>query len=579
MWDFDLVIAGGRVVDGSGASAIEADLAIKDGLIAEIGPGLASRARRVIEADGMLVTPGFVDIHTHYDAQVTWDPEVSPSSWHGVTTVVMGNCGVGFAPVREADRRWLLGLMEGVEDIPGAAMTEGMVWNWETFPQYMDTLDALPLCIDVATQIPHGALRTYVMGRRGARQEEASAEELDEMGRLVEEAIRCGALGFSTSRTLIHKGIDGEYVPGTFAPEAEVFAIGRAMQRAGAGVFQLTSNHVDMADEFDWFSRLARETGRPVSFNLLQSDQAPELWKTLLEKLDSAHDAPIFAQISGRPNGIMMTWGGTAHPFLLYPSYMPLHHLPLEERLTKLREPGFREKLVSETPFSAGEFEDFIMGAFDKMFLLGEQPDYEPEGSKSAAAIAEREGRSPKEVVFDWLMQDDGKGIVYFPIFNYSHQSMDVLHELLQHPKTRLGLGDGGAHCGVICDASIQSFMLTHWTRDRTRGPTFSLESMVKTCSSETARAYGLLDRGRLAPGYRADVNVIDYDQLQLGAPYMAHDLPTGARRLLQRAGGYRYTLVAGEIAFESGKPTDARQGRLIRGPQAAPPAPSPSQA
>lgn len=568
---YELVIAGGRVIDGSGRAAFKADLAINDGLIAMVGPELATQGARVIDARGHLVTPGFVDIHTHYDAQVTWDPQVSPSSWHGVTTAVMGNCGVGFAPVRKEDRAWLIGLMEGVEDIPGAAMTEGMIWGWETFPQYMDALDAVPLCIDIAAQIPHGALRTYVMGRRGAKQAPASAEELERMGELVEEAMRAGALGFSTSRTLIHKGIDGEYVPGTFAPEAEVFAIGRGMQRANAGVFQLTSNHVDMSEEFEWFVRLARETQRPVSFNLLQSDQAPELWRTLLAKLDANPDDPVFAQVSGRPNGILMTWGGTAHPFLLYPSYMPLHHLPLKERLAKLRAPSMREKLILEDPFSAGEFEDFIMSAFDKMYLLGATPNYEPEASTSAAAIAKREGRSPRAVVFDWLMKDDGKGIIYFPIFNYSHHDMGVLYELLQHPRTRLGLGDGGAHCGAVCDASITSFMLTHWTRDRTRGPKFGLEEMIQTLTSQTASAYGLHDRGLLAPGYRADVNVIDYAGLELHTPYMAYDLPTGARRLLQKASGYRYTLVAGKVAFENGRVTDARAGKLIRGAKAAP--------
>ncbi len=572
MSQFDLLIRGGTLVDGTGRAPYVGDLAVKDGVLAAVGeiPAEATAAQ-TIDAKGMVVTPGWVDIHTHYDAQCTWDPEVSPSGWHGVTTVVMGNCGVGFAPVREEDRKWLIGLMEGVEDIPGAAMTEGMQWAWETFPEYLDALEKTPRAIDVATQVPHGAVRGYVMGRRGAKNEAPSPEDIERMAAIVKEGIEAGALGFSTSRTLIHKGIDGEYVPGTFAEEAEVFGLAKGLEDAGRGVFQMTSNHVDMADEFKWMKEVASKMGVTVSFNLLQTDEKPELWRDLLKLLDENPDAPIFAQIAGRPNGILMSWAGTAHPFLLYPSYMPLHHLPIEERLAKLREPGMREKIINEKPFSMGEFEDFIMGSFTKMYRLGSPPNYEPGPSTSAAALAEKENRNPREIAWDWLMENDGKGIIYFPIFNYSHANMDALHSLITHPRTRLGLGDGGAHCGVICDASIQSFMLQHWVRDRTRGDKIPLEYIVKTQTSDTADAYGLKDRGRLAPGYRADINVIDMDGLKLHPPEMVHDLPTGARRLVQRADGYRYTICKGEVVFRDGKATGARPGVLIRGPQAAP--------
>lgn len=571
---YDLLIRGGTIVDGTGAPAFQGDLAIVDGKIAamgDLGAEAEAMAKKVIDAKGLTVTPGWVDIHTHYDAQCTWDAEVSPSGWHGVTTVVMGNCGVGFAPVKEEDRKWLIGLMEGVEDIPGAAMTEGMQWAWETFPEYLDALEVMPRAIDVATQVPHGAVRGYVMGQRGAKNEAPTEEDIEAMAKIVQEGVEAGALGFSTSRTLIHKGIDGEYVPGTFAEEKEVFGIAKALERAGTGVFQMTSNHIDMAKEFVWMKEVADKLGVKVSFNLLQTDEAPELWRDLLKLLDENPDLPIFAQIAGRPNGVLMTWAGTAHPFLLYPSYMPLHHLPFKERLEKLKEPGLREKIVNETPFSMGEFEDFIMNSFDKMYLLGSPPNYEPDPSTSAKAIAEREGRNPREIVWDWLMQDEGKAILYFPIFNYSHCNMDALHELILHKRTRLGLGDGGAHCGVVCDASIQSFMLQHWVRDRTRGDKIPLEYIVQTQSSDTADAYGLEDRGRLAPGYRADVNLIDMEALELLAPTMAYDLPTEARRLVQRANGYRYTICAGEVVFEDGTATGARPGRLIRGPQAAP--------
>lgn len=569
---FDLVIRGGTVVDGTGAARRRADVGIRAGRIVAVDADLPA-GREQIDATGKLVTPGFVDVHTHYDAQVTWDAQVTPSSWHGVTTVVMGNCGVGFAPVHADKRQWLIGLMEGVEDIPGTAMTEGMIWEWESFPEYLDAIDRKPRAIDICAQVPHGALRAYVMGRRGAKHEVASDEELAAMAKLVREGVEAGALGFSSSRTPIHKGIDGEYVPGTFADERELVALARAVVEGGGVMFQVTGHHVQMADEYVWMRRLAAETGCSVSFNLLQTDQKPDLWKHMLELLDSAEreGLPIWAQVSGRPNGILMTWAGTAVPFLPYPSYMPLHHLPFEQRLAKLREPGLRDKVVAEKPFSFGEFEDFIISSFHKMYRLGDAPNYEPEPSEAATAVAARTGELPAGVVWDWMMENDGRGIVYFPIFNYAEQNLDTLRTLLQHPRTRLGLGDGGAHCGAICDASIQTFMLTHWVRDRTRGPKLGLEQVVKTLSSDTAEFYGLRDRGRLAPGYKADVNVIDLDALRLHAPELIYDLPADGRRFVQRADGYVHTIVSGEVVRSHGEPTGKLPGRLVRGPRSAP--------
>ena len=569
---FDLVIRGGTVVDGTGAPRRRADVGIRDGKIAAVDPDLP-RGREEIDARGKLVTPGFVDVHTHYDAQVTWDPQVTPSSWHGVTTVVMGNCGVGFAPASPDHHKWLIGLMEGVEDIPGAAMTEGMIWEWESFPEYLDAIDAKPRAIDICAQVPHGALRAYVMGRRGAKHEPATDKDITAMSAIVREGVEAGALGFSTSRTPIHKGMDGEFVPGTFADERELFALGKAVADGGGVMFQMTGNHVDMLDEYPWMRRLAAEAGCTVSFNLLQTDQKPELWQQMLTKLDEAakDELPIWAQVAGRPNGILMTWAGTAVPFMPYPSYMPLHGLPFAERLPKLREPGLRAKVIADKPFSFGEFEDYIISSFHKMYRLGDSPNYEPDPNDSATAVAARSGDAAPGVVWDWMMENDGRGIVYFPIYGYAHENLDVVRTLLQHPRTRLGLGDGGAHCGAICDASIQTFMLTHWVRDRTRGDKLGLEEVVKTMSSDTASFYGLDDRGKLAPGYKADVNVIDFDGLRLHAPEMAYDLPTDARRFVQRAEGFTHTIVSGEVIRQHNEATGKLPGHLVRGPKSAP--------
>lgn len=574
----DLVIENGTLIDGSGGPRRHADVAIDGGRIAAVTPhGEAGPARRRIDARDKIVTPGTVDIHTHYDGQATWDPEMSPSSRHGVTTVVMGNCGVGFAPAKPEEHRDLVALMEGVEDIPGAALAEGIEWSWETFGEYMDALGRMKWTMDVATQVPHGPLRMYVMGQRGIDQAAATAEDLEAMSAVVSEGIRAGALGVSTSRTLIHKSSSGDLVPGTFAAESELMAFAHAMQGAGGGVFQMTANHVDMFDEIDWMTRVSRATDQPVLFNLLQIDDDPELWRRVLDKASTAVEggAKVYATVAGRPAGILMGWQHTAHPFLSNPTFVQIMHDPWEERIATLRDPAFREKVLNTPHLSFGEFEDFILQSTHKMYRLTDPsqagPDYEPDPSTSAKAIAERTGQKPLAVVYDWMLENEGQGIVYFPIFNYSNGHLDHMREMLVHPRTRLGLGDGGAHCGVISDASIPTYMLSYWTRDRDRGSTIDLETMVNKQTRQTASLYGLMDRGLVAPGYRADINVIDYDRLAIDAPKMVWDLPAGGKRLVQHARGYVATVAAGEVVLEDDELTGARPGRLVRGQQAEP--------
>ena len=575
---YDLLILNGKLVDGTGAPARAADIAVQNGMVVEIGAAgtLGRDATRVIDADGLLVTPGFVDIHTHFDAQATWDPYFTPSSWHGVTTVVMGSCGVGFAPAAPDKHDWIIALMEGVEDIPGAAMHEGIKWGWETFPQFLDTLESMPHAIDFGTQVPHGPVRAYVMGERGAKNELATPEDIAQMAAIVREGLSAGALGFSTSRTMLHKSTDGEFVPGTFAGHDELFGIGRAMAEVGHGVFQIAAEHTQMRKEFQWMRTLASETGRTVSFSLSQTDMAPELWKGLLTDLEQAHadGIDIVGQVAGRAIGIMMGWQGTAHPFATYPSWQTIKDLSWEDKLTHLRDPAFRDAMLAETPLDQGFFAAFVTRSFDKMYVPvpgRQQFDYEPTPDQTVQAIAKATDRKPQEIAYEALMGDDGRAMIYFPLFNYSQKSLDALHTLHAHPRTRMGLSDAGAHCGAICDGGMPTFMLTHWARDRTRGPLLPLEHMVRRQTSETAQTFGLNDRGILAPGYRADINIIDFERLRFLDPKMAFDLPAGGRRLVQDAEGYVATFVAGQAIVEHGTPTGAMPGRLIRGPQAAP--------
>lgn len=564
----DLVIRGGTLIDGSGAPRFTGDVAIDAGRITQAG-GKAGAGKREINATGALVTPGWVDVHTHYDGQCTWDPYCTPSSWHGVTSVMMGNCGVGFAPVKPDRHDWLIGLMEGVEDIPGAALAEGIRWEWETFPQYLDVLARKPLAIDIGTQVPHGALRVYAMGERGVPDDSiATPDDLAAMAAELRAALRAGAFGFSTSRTLIHKGADGKLVPGTFANREELFAIGRVLGEEGHGVFQMTSNHIDMPLETEWMMELARETKRPVLFNLQQIDQAPDLWKQLLSRLDEARAAgvPLIGSIPGRPAGVMYGWRASSHPFHFHATWRATAQWPVEERIAALRQPEARERLLAENVPIPDERAAFMLRSFSKMYRIDPAaPNYEPAQHESAAAVAAARGISPFEVVYEWMMADGGNGLIYFPIFNYSYHDFSHLHRLLQHPSTMISLGDGGAHVGYITDAGLPTFMLTHWARDRSRGPTVALEEVVRRQTSHTASVYGLNDRGLLRAGLKADVNVIDFEHLSCDAPYMAYDLPAGGKRLLQKARGYLATLVNGQPVFEHGEPTGALPGQLLR--------------
>ena len=579
----DLVIQNGTVVDGTGSAPREADVAIRGRQIVavgrDIGPG-----HREFDARGHLVTPGFVDIHTHYDAQATWDPFLSPSSMHGVTSVVMGNCGVGFAPVNEALRNELIELMEAVEDIPGAAMHEGIVWEWETFPEFMDALERRPHAIDFGTQVPHCALRAYVMGQRGIDNEEATATDIDKMSAIVREALVAGALGFSTSRTEMHNTLKGVPVPGTFAGREELFGIGQALGGLGAGVFQMSLTHREVPNEISWMKELARLTGRNVTFNLQQIDEAPELYKESLRLLDECRAEGLHnlrGQFSGRPVSVMMGWETTAHPFIGHPDYVRIARLPIDERLRELRKPEMKAKLIGDGKIRTDGLPkdapippamvQFLVASTHKMFAMGNGHEYEPAPSESISARSAQSSVSEAELIYDALMDLDGRGLLYFPLFGYAQGNFEAIRETMMNPSTGLSLADGGAHCGSICDASTPTYMLMHWVRDRSRGERIPLEFAIRRQTLDTTKQYGLLDRGVLAPGMKADVNVIDFDNLGLTAPEVRYDFPADGRRLYQGATGYRATVVSGEVVFENGESTGALPGKLIRGAQPAP--------
>lgn len=571
MSEHDVVIRGGLVVDGTGALGRPADVAIRGSVITEIG-NVSGTAHREIDANGLLVTPGFVDMHTHYDGQATWDPHFSPSSGHGVTTVVMGNCGVGFAPCRREDRDWLINVMEGVEDIPGAALHEGIQWDWESFPEYLDALERRPHALDYAAQIPHSAVRGYVMGPERSEQRDASLDEITQMAALVGEAVDAGALGFSSSRTPLHKTAQGVLVAGTGASMEELTAIARVLASKGA-MFEISCDNDRIQEEVQWLDAMAREEGTSVLFNLTQTDPNPAGWTEALAVLEraAADGVSLIGQVAGRSIGLCMCWRGTAHPFALHPSWQALAARPWAEQLATLRDPSFRAKLIAETPITVGAFESFITQTFARMFPMVAGFDYEPEPHESLGAVSARSGVGALELAYDAMMERDGEAMIYFPLFNYASGSLDPLHTLHTHVNTRFGLADGGAHCGAICDAGMPTFMLTHWARDRRRGPRMGLEHVIKRQTKDTADLYGLRDRGVLAPGMRADVNVIDYENLKLGPPRMAWDLPAGGRRLLQDATGYRSTVIGGEVVYVDGEHTGALPGRLIRGPRACP--------
>jgi len=564
----DLVIRGGTLVDGSGDAPYQADIAVTDGTILAIGQDLR-RGVEEIDARGRIVTPGFVDVHTHYDAQVTWSNRINPSSWNGVTTVMIGNCGVGFAPCKPHQRDKLVELMEGVEDIPEPVLTEGLPWNWETFSDYLDALDGKPFDLDVVTQVPHAALRVYVMGERGVAREDATPEDRAEMARLAAEGIRAGALGFSTSRTINHRTIAGAYTPTLGAAVQELIEIAEAVGETGSGWLQVISDFDDPVQEMGMLRRLAQASGRPMTITVLQRDKRPELWRETMADIAAANaeGAQIFGQVLTRPTGVMLGFEISLNPFMACPAWREIADLPHVEKVARLSQPDFKARILAERQ------EDHLMRSrvtqWDRIFPLGDPPDYEPAADKSVAARAACEGRSPEEVGFDMLLEGDGKTILYRPLSNYSYGNLDTVADMMQHPNSLVGLGDGGAHVGVLTDASAITYMLTHWTRDRDRGAKLSLPWAVKRLTRDNATAIGLNDRGLLAVGKKADINVIDHDNLKIGAPEVLYDLPGGGKRMVQRTEGYDATIVAGQIVYRKGVATNALPGRLVRGDRA----------
>ncbi|MGA1052126.1 MAG: N-acyl-D-amino-acid deacylase family protein [Ilumatobacteraceae bacterium] len=567
MAEHELVIRNGTVVDGTGAPRRVADVAVSAGVVTHVMPRLDGRGRREIDADGHLVIPGFVDIHTHYDGQATWDSALAPSSWHGVTTAVMGNCGVGFAPVHVHDRERLIQLMEGVEDIPGTALHEGLAWDWASFPEYLDALDRRPRDIDLAAQVPHGALRLHVMGERGATQQPATPDDIVDMARLAREAVEAGALGFTTSRTLNHRTSLGEPTPTLQAEADELVGIARALGAAGAGVLQVVSDFIDLDGEIDLFRRMASESGRPISVSIAQGPRTPDDWRSELDAFAEATASGVTmrGQVAARAVGLVLGLDTTLHPFLFSPAYVDIAGLPLAERVAHLRHPDVRRAVID-----GARVEDRLLGSraihrFGFMFRLGDPPNYEPDPADSVAAEAVRRGCDPIEVAYDWLLEGDGTALLYQPVLNWAAQNLDVVGEMLRHPASVPGLSDGGAHVGTICDVSFPTTLLQWWGRDRPTGR-IPIETLVAKQCRMTAETVGLGDRGVLAPGFRADLNVIDFDGLRLHAPEIVRDLPAGGRRMLQRATGYRHTFVAGTEVMADGEPTGATPGRLVRG-------------
>jgi N-acyl-D-amino-acid deacylase len=568
----DLAIRNGKIVDGSGKAAFTGDIAIDAKTITSVG-GKAGAARREIDAAGLLVTPGWVDIHTHYDGQVSWDPYLSPSSWHGVTTIVMGNCGVGFAPVAPGKQEFLIGLMEGVEDIPGETLAKGINWQWESFAEYLDALSAMKRAIDVGAQIPHGAVRAYVMGERGAHNEPATEEDIARMAAVVRDALRAGAVGFSTSRTLGHRAKNGEVVPGTYATEDELLGIGRTLGEVGHGVFEMATDMTGPDRNMEWMVKLSKETGRPVSFIAVHVTRNAMIdGRELLAQIRRLNrdGARLVPQVSARPPSLLMSLRSTAHPLMMHPTYRSLANLSFEEKVARLRDPQIRARILAEgAELNLGANADMLTRRFDNFFQLGDPPDYEPAADMSIAARARREGKTPEELTYDILLQRNGTELIYFPISmpltDYAGCNLDFIGELLGDPETRLSLSDGGAHCGLVCDASMPTFLLTHWVRDRSRGARLPLEKAVRIQTRDTAEFYGFMDRGLIATGMKADVNVIDFANLKLHAPEMVVDLPAEGRRLIQRAHGYKHTIVSGEVTFEDGQATGAMPGKIVR--------------
>jgi N-acyl-D-aspartate/D-glutamate deacylase len=569
--DHDLIVRGGTIADGKGGALYEGDVAVTNGRISAVGK-VSGKGAEEIDAKGRLVTPGFVDIHTHYDGQATWDERLAPSSWHGVTTVVMGNCGVGFAPVHQGDHARLIELMEGVEDIPGVALHEGLKWNWESFGDYLDALEQMPHDIDVCAQLAHGALRVYVMGERGAAIEPANEDDIAKMRHLTKEAMQAGAIGFTTSRTILHKSVKGEPTPGLRAEEAELMGIAMGIADAGRGVMELISDFdsPDPLTEFAMIRRLVERSGRPLSLSLAQAGSSSDGWRGLLGLIEQASKdgLAIRGQVAPRPIGLLLGLQGTINPFIAHETFAEIKDKPLADKVRIMRDPSFRARMLAETEAKQTHPLARRVMAFDRIFPLGDPPDYEPPKETSLAAQAARGNREAQDIAYDMLLEDEGRAFLFSPFANYTEFNLDCCHDMIAHPDTVQGLGDGGAHVGIISDASFATYLLTHWGRDRARGK-FDLGYLVKRQTADTARAVGLMDRGVIAVGMKGDLNVIDFDRLQVGAPRMAFDLPAGGKRLLQGATGYDATIVSGVVVYRNGEATGALPGKLVRGPQA----------
>ncbi|MCB2046774.1 MAG: amidohydrolase family protein [Novosphingobium sp.] len=569
------LIKGGTIADGNGGEPYRGDVRILGDRIAQVGADLQPEPDdQVIDAAGLLVTPGFVDLHTHYDGQITWDSDLTPSSWHGVTTLIVGNCGVGFAPVRPGQQDRLIELMEGVEDIPGTALHEGITWGWESFGDYLDVLDQRRWTVDVGTQVPHAAVRAYVMGEEaGAGQ--ATAEQIAQMRNIVREGLEAGALGISTTRMIAHRSIKQEVVPGTFAPEDELMALADLLAERGEGVFEVVPRGMDgevsreAHAEFDWMERVATRTGRPVLFSLVQTHTEPERWRLFLDRSKDALErgVPIRPVVSCRPTGVVFGLQSTFTPFSTRAAYKALEHLPLAERVAEMKRPEVRTAILAEPNGRyRSEALQYQHEHFANMFKLCEPFEWEPDTSQTMLALAEAAGQNVEAYVYDYMLENGGRNLILFPYTNYCDFTMDTVHDMLSHSSSVFGLSDGGAHCGIACDAGNTTLALSFWTRDRTKGPKLALGRVVKMMSRDTAEMYGLKDRGRIEPGLRADINLIDYDNLAMALPEMVWDLPTGARRVVQRARGYVATFVAGVQTIDHDQLTGALPGRLIRG-------------
>ena len=563
---YDLIIRNGLIYDGKGSEPFEADIAISEDKIVSIG-NIEEDSIETIDAKGKIVTPGFVDIHTHYDGQVTWDPYLRPSTYHGVTTVVMGNCGVGFSPCKPDQRDWLIGLMEGVEDIPGTALHEGIDWEWESFPEYLDALEKKPLAIDVGTQIPHGAVRAYVMGERGINHEEASEDEINKMKEIVREAVEAGAYGFSTSRTEKHNDVNGKLTPSITAHKTELVEIAKSLGEIDKGVLQGISDFYDFESEFDIFKSMSKESGRPISITVEQQDARPDWWIQLLDGIEDAQSEGIqmFGQVPPRATGILMGLTATLNPFRFHPSYMEIAEFPLDERVRIMSDSSFRDRLLGEEGVSINPLVDEIVQSYEKMFKLGEPANYEPDPKDSFQSLSETSNRTAQEIAYDAMLEKEGRALIYHPLFNYQPGDLSLVEKMLKHPYTISGLGDAGAHCGAISDASFPTTLVQHWSRDRDRGEKLPLKTVIKMQTSETASLLGINDRGVLEEGYKADINIIDYEKLTLHEPEIINDLPAGGRRLVQKASGYDYTIVSGAVAFIKGEATGVLNGKLIR--------------